>query len=139
LHSEISPSTRRVLLEAAWFKPESIRRTSRRLGLSTEASYRFERGADGDNTVFSIARACRLIRELAGGRIAGSVQDVYPAKMEPPRIRLDPGDIRRLLGVDLDAGFVETTLERLGFRAEKGDRDGWDVVCPPWRADMQRT
>lgn len=119
IHSEISPSTRRVLLEAAWFKPQSVRRTSRRLGLSTEASYRFERGADWDNTVFSIARACRLMREIAGGRVAGSLKDVYPVKMEPPRIRLDPEEIRRLLGVALDARFVEATLGRLGFRTEK--------------------
>lgn len=138
IHSEISPSTRRVLLEAAWFKPQSVRRTSRRLGLSTEASYRFERGADWDNTVFSIARACRLMREIAGGRVAGSLKDVYPVKMEPPRIRLDPEEIRRLLGVALDARFVEATLGRLGFRTEKREGGGWDVVCPSWRADMER-
>jgi phenylalanyl-tRNA synthetase beta chain len=138
LDSEISPSTTRVLLEAAWFKPESVRRTSRRLGLTTEASYRFERGADWDNTVFSIARACRLIREIAGGRVAGSLKDVYPVKMEPPRIRLESAHIRQLLGVELDDGFVETTLQRLGFRVGKGVGGCWDVGCPPWRADMQR-
>ena len=80
LNSEISPSTKRVLLESAYFQPASIRRTSRKLGLSTEASYRFERGADWENTVPAIARTCYLIEQLAGGRIAGSLQDVYPAR-----------------------------------------------------------
>ena len=80
LNSEISLTTKRVLLESAYFQPASIRRTSKKLGLSTEASYRFERGADWENTVPAIARTCYLIEQLAGGRIAGSLQDVYPGK-----------------------------------------------------------
>ena len=88
LNSEISSSTTRVLLESAYFEPASIRRTSKKLGLSTEASYRFERGADWDNTVPAIARTCHLIEQLAGGRIGGSLRDIYPQKKDPVRILL---------------------------------------------------
>lgn len=137
LNSEISLSTRRVLLESAYFQPASIRRTSRKLALSTEASYRFERGADWDNTVAAIARACYWIEQLAGGRIAGSVQDIYPAKQKPVRILLSRKNVAALLGVELTSAFIETTLQRLGFTLEKRSDDSWDVACPTFRADME--
>jgi phenylalanyl-tRNA synthetase beta chain len=137
LHSEISPSTTRVLLESAYFQPASIRRTSRKLGLSTEASYRFERGADWENTVPAIARACLLIRELAGGRIAGSLQDVYPAKKEPVRILLKRKNVTALLGVELSGEFIESALRRLEFKVEDCGNGAWEVTCPTCRADME--
>jgi len=137
LNSEISLSTKRVLLESAYFQPASVRRTSKKLGLSTEASYRFERGADWENTVPAIARTCLLIEQLAGGRIAGSVQDVYPGKKTPVRISLQRKNAAALLGVDLSNAFVESTLKRLGFQLEPKGKDSWDVVCPTYRADME--
>ena len=137
LNSEISLSTRRVLLESAYFAPASIRRTSKRLGLSTEASYRFERGADWEITVPAIARACYLIEQLAGGRIAGSIQDVYPAKKEPVRISLRRANATALLGVDLTGDFIESTLRRLDFKPEPKEKDVWEVTCPTNRADME--
>lgn len=137
LNSEISPSTVRVLLESAYFAPASVRRTSKRLGLSTEASYRFERGADWDNTVTAIARTCRLIRELAGGCIAGSLKDVYPGRKEPVRIALGRKNVARLLGVDLTPDFIESTLAGLEFMLERKGADAWDVICPTYRADME--
>jgi phenylalanyl-tRNA synthetase beta chain len=137
LDSEIAPSTTRVLLEAAYFQPASIRRTSRRLGLSTEASYRFERGADWDNLVPAIARTCWLIRQLAGGRVAASLKDVYPARKEPVRIKLARRRACTLLGVELTDDFIDTTLGRLGFTLEKTDEENWTVNCPTFRADME--
>ncbi len=137
LNSEISLSTRRVLLESAYFQPASIRRTSRRLGLSTEASYRFERGADWENTIPAIARTCCLIEQIAGGRIAGSLRDVYPRKMEPARISLHRANATALLGVKLTGRFIESTLKRLNFKVEKCGKDSWEVVCPSCRADME--
>ena len=137
LDSEIAPGTTRVLLEAAYFQPASIRRTSRRLGLSTEASYRFERGADWNNLIPSIARACRLIKQLAGGRVAGSVKDVYPALKDPVLIELSRARAAALLGVDLADDFIEKTLERLGFALKKNGEGNWTVSCPTFRADME--
>ncbi len=137
LNSEISLSTTRVLLESAYFQPASIRRTSRKLGLSTEASYRFERGADWENTIPAIARTCYLIEKFAGGRIAGSLQDVYPGKKDPVRIFLRRENATALLGVKLTGRSIESTLQRLGFQLEKRGKNAWEVVCPTGRADME--
>ena len=137
LDSEITPGTTRVLLEAAYFQPASIRRTARRLGLSTEASYRFERGTDWNNLVRSIARASYLIRQLAGGRVAGSLKDVYPVRKEHVRIELSGKRASALLGVKLADDFIETTLDRLGFAMEKTGEGNWMVSCPSFRADME--
>jgi phenylalanyl-tRNA synthetase beta chain len=137
LNSEISLSTKRVLIESAYFQPASVRRTSRKLGLSTEASYRFERGADWDNTIPAIARTCYLIEKLAGGRIAGSLKDVYPKKLEPARISLRRDRITALLGVEMKEDFIESTLRGLGFKLEKTAADAWEVTCPSFRADME--
>jgi phenylalanyl-tRNA synthetase beta chain len=137
LNSEIAESTRVVLLECAYFDPVSIRRTAKKLGLSTEASYRFERGADWDDTVRAIARTCTLIEELAGGRIAGSVQDVYPEKIDPVTIELRRRRAESLLGIELTDEFVESTLRRLNFRLVRAGRGAWRVSCPSYRADME--
>jgi phenylalanyl-tRNA synthetase beta chain len=137
LNSEISLSTTRVLLESAYFQPASIRRTSRKLGLSTEASYRFERGADWENTVPAIARTCYLIEKLAGGCIAGSLQDVYPRKKDPIRIVLHRDNATALLGVKLTGRFIESTLRRLDFKVEKREKNTYEVTCPTCRADME--
>jgi len=137
LNSEISQSTKRVLIESAYFQPASVRRTSRKLGLSTEASYRFERGADWDNTVPALARTCYLIEKLAGGRIAGGLQDVYPKKIAPVRIALHQDHVTSLLGMPLTGDFIESTLRGLGFQLEKRGPNAWDVTCPTCRADME--
>lgn len=137
LNSEISLTTKRVLLESAYFQPASIRRTSKKLGLSTEASYRFERGADWENTITAIARTCRLIGELAGGRIAGSLQDVYPARKSPVTIHLRQQSANALLGVDMESEFIESTLKRLNFTLDGKGAGVWDVTCPTYRADME--
>jgi len=136
-NSEISESTHTVLLECAYFQPASVRRTSKRLGLSTEASYRFERGADWEKTVPAIARTCHLIEKLAGGRIAGSIQDVYPNKIDPIVIPLRLERAEALLGVQLNHDFVQNTLKGLGFKLTRKEKGAWLVTCPTWRADME--
>jgi phenylalanyl-tRNA synthetase beta chain len=137
LHSEISLKTERVLLECAYFSPRSIRRTSKRLGLSTEASYRFERGVDWDGTVAAIGRTAQLIRDHAGGRLAGSLQDVHPGTLEPVRIELSRQRAVNLLGVSLEDAFVEATLKRLNFSVQRKGKGHWLVTCPTYRADME--
>ncbi len=137
MESEISLSTTRVLLESAYFRPDSIRRTSKKLGLSTESSYRFERGADWNNTVAAIGRVCRLVEQLAGGRIAGGIQDVYPNRKEPVCISLQKENAAALIGAPLEKDFIESTLGRLNFRLEASGSDSWNVTCPTYRADME--
>ncbi len=117
LESEIGASTRRVLLECAYFQPASIRRTSKKLGLSTEASYRFERGADWNGPLPAIARTCYLIEQLAGGRIAGSLQDVYPTPIAPIEIELDRKHARVFARCRLDALIYRIYTQAPEFQA----------------------
>ena len=137
LESEISGTTRSILIECAYFQPASVRRTSKKLGLSTEASYRFERGADWGDVVTAVGRTCRLVEELAGGRIAGGLKDVYPRPIDPVRIRLERSRAERLLGVQLEEARIEGILGRLNFRLERAGEGVWEVACPSYRADME--
>jgi phenylalanyl-tRNA synthetase beta chain len=137
LESEISEATHTILLECAYFQPASVRRTSKKLGLSTEASYRFERGADWDDLVPAIARTCYLIEQLAGGRIAGSLQDVYPAPVAPVTIELRRERAERLLGIDLTDAFIEETLKSLNFKLVRRGKGAWLATAPSYRADME--
>ncbi len=136
LHTEISLKTSTVLLECAYFLPRSVRRTSKRLGLSTEASYRFERGVDWDGTIAAIARTAHLIIELAGGKLAGGLQDAYPRSIPRVQIELHKQRAESLLGVQLEDTFVESTLKRLNFRLQRRGKGHWLVTCPSYRADM---
>src|SRR5262249_33931386 len=133
--SEVTETTTRVLLEAAYFLPASIRRTSRALGLRTDAAYRFERGADINALVDAGARAAQLIQAVAGGRVARGMVDEYPHPHTPPRIRLRAARVRRVLGV---APSIETTtaiLTGLGLStARRGDE--LDVEIPSFRRDL---
>jgi phenylalanyl-tRNA synthetase beta chain len=134
-NTEVGPATRTVLLEAAYFKPGSIRRTARALGLSTEASYRFERGADIEAVRQAQDRAAQLIARLAGGRVARGVLDVYPGPRPPVHLELRLSRIRRLIGACPPAPVVGEILEGLGFPAEP--RDGsFAVIVPSFRRDV---
>src|SRR5437773_11787050 len=114
--SEISSSTRSVLLESAWFDPVSIRRTSKAHAMHTEASHRFERGADIEMAPVALDRAAGLIAKLAGGEVLRGRVDVYPAPRRPRAIPLRSSEILRLLGADVPAKDVGRILSALGFQ-----------------------
>ena len=143
--SEVSQGTRVVALESAFFQPVSVRRTSKQLGLSTEASYRFERGADISQPVVALERVCALLERIGAGRARGPVIDRYPTPRVPGRITFRHSRIRRLLGQSIDPAFVARTLAHLGFtlvalRDAKG-QDGdswWEVTVPAYRVDVTR-
>ena len=137
VETEINQATRTVLLEAASFLPASVRRTSRRLGLRTEASARFERGVDPDGVARAARRAAQLISELAGGRVLRKGVDVYPAPAPRPTIVLRLPRIKRLLGTEVPAGDVVAILARLGLDVR---REGEIVraVPPVGRRDLER-
>ena len=137
--SEVHEATTRVAFESAYFKPNSVRRTSRRLGLSTDASYRFERGADIGAPVTALRRAHAILAAIGGGEPKGALIDRYPAPRAAIVIDLRQARIHRVLGVDVDAGVVAMTLERLGFGVEpveSADDARWRVTVPSHRVDV---
>lgn len=136
--SEISPSTRSVLLESAWFEPLSIRRTAKSQGMHTEASHRFERGADVEMAPVAIDRATALIAELAGGEILAGIVDAYPRRTPREEVALRWREIARILGAEIPAEEVERILRSLGFRVERGGADSWRVTPPTFRLDVAR-
>jgi phenylalanyl-tRNA synthetase beta chain len=133
--SEISTETKAILLESAYFDPATIRATSRKLGLRTEAAYRFERGADPEMPVQALNLACRMILEIAGGRAVSPIVDNYPSQLTRPAMALRSKRIRQVTGISLPSGFVTETLTRLGFEATLANDDHWEVRAPSFRVD----
>jgi len=134
--TEVTEKTATVLLESANFSPTSIRKTSRRLGLRTEASVRFEKGADANGVIFAVDRAAQLIEMLGAGEVSRGVCDVYPAKSEAQAVKLRPERVNHLLGTELSLEQIEAYLVRLGFgiRRIKG---ALEVSVPTYRPDIQ--
>lgn len=118
LETEVRPDTKNILLEAAYFSPSSIRRSSKRLGLRTEASYRFERGTDIEGLLFCTDMAAELILEIAGGEIT-EVLDEYPLRFRPSEIRLRPERIKQVIGEEISSHEIEEILKLLGFEIRK--------------------
>ncbi len=135
--SEVWSGTRLVALESAYFKPASVRRTSKKLGLGTEASQRFERGADVGIPVAALERACALIEQIAAGTRRGAILDCYPAPRGAVTVPLRRARIGVLLGATLRDEEVEAILAGLGFAVAR-TADGWQAQVPTWRADVAR-
>jgi phenylalanyl-tRNA synthetase beta chain len=135
--SEVSPSTNKIALESAWFLPASVRATSRKLGLKTEASARFERGADPTAPVRALRRALQLLEQTEGGTPSGGVSDVYPRPAQPRTVPLARAHVSRLLGDTVPDQDVNRILARLGFSVASS-ADGWQVTVPPFRVDVTR-
>ena len=135
--TEISASTKNVLLESANFDPLSIRKTSRALGLASEASYRFERGADVEMARNACNRAAALIQTLAGGTVYRGVIDVYPVPRKVVSATLRRSRIAAFLGATVEDTIVERIFERLGFQTQR-TVDGWSVEMPSHRSDVVR-
>src|SRR5271154_3477915 len=143
--TEIGFSTRNVLIECAWFDPIAIRRTSKALGLRSEASYRFERGADLEMAEIASRRAAELIQQVAGGEILAGVVDVYPRREFPLKIELSRSELLRVMGSDVPDRDIEEILTALGFRPVRVDATGadsrlgvWRCEQPSWRRDVTR-
>ncbi len=137
LDSEVTDGTTTIVLEAAYFNPLSVRRTSKKLGLKTEASMRFERGADPRLPVTATERACALLEMIGAGTPRGTLADRYPARIEPHTLRLRKRKIKGLLGAEIPDADVKHILDSLGFALREAP-DGWDVTVPTRRVDCQR-
>jgi phenylalanyl-tRNA synthetase beta chain len=136
--TEITGATRNVLLESAWFDPVAIRRTSKRQGLHTEASHRFERGADVEATLVLANRCIQMIQELAGGELAPLLVDAYPKPLARHPIQLRHWELSRHLGLEIPPEEVERILFGLGFLSRAKGRTGWVCTTPSYRVDVTR-
>ena len=135
--TEIGDSTRDVLVEAAWFLPDSIRRTARKTGLATDASHRFERGVDREGVLAAQAMAVELLIELAGGKADTGMVDVYPGRREADSLTLRTSELERLLGFTPDPDSATAALRALGL-APRSTAGATEVTVPTWRVDLTR-
>jgi phenylalanyl-tRNA synthetase beta chain len=139
LNSEIGNETRRVLIESAYFNPLSIRKTSKKLGLSTEASYRFERGLDPLGTVNALTRAASLMTGMGKGKLIGGIIDENPLVFDVTPIELSISETSRLLGMEISGENIRSCLESIEFKVENAsDSDVLKVTPPSFRVDISR-
>lgn len=141
--SMITGKTRNVLIESAWFDPASVRRTARRHSMHTDASHRFERGADLGITPTACARVAELILQTAGGQLEGKETDAHPRQLGRPTLTLRRSEVRRHLGQDIPDTEIARILRRLGFvvtpaRAAAEEAAEFTVQVPTWRLDVER-
>ena len=134
--SEIGTATTEVLLESAHFQPASVRKTSRALGLHTDASHRFERGTDVEMTLMAASRCAALIAEVTGGKVARGVLEERKAPAARREIALRPGRVRELLGLAIEEQAMQDILQRLGCNVGRDPGQPWRVVPPSFRGDL---
>ncbi len=136
--SGVNEKTKNVFLESAYFNPVSIRKSARRHGLNTDASFRFERGADPEITVYALKRAALLIQEIAGGSITSEIVDVYPQKIKPFEVTLNKEKISRLIGKEIGQDTVKKILSGLEIEIIKESDEAYELLVPAYRVDVQR-
>ncbi len=137
-NSEISNYTKNILIESAHFNPSSIRKISKLLGLSTEASFRFERTVDPNGTLYAAERAVQLIAELTGGEIVSGVLDVYPEKIKEKEVPLRFNRVKRVLGYTITNGKIISILKYLGLKVIFESEKEYRFSVPTYRPDLER-
>jgi phenylalanyl-tRNA synthetase beta chain len=139
LNSEISVNTKSVLLESAYFSPTSVRKTAKRLGISSDASYRFERGIDPNITAEASARAASLIAELSGGEVVQGIIDLYPKNIPPKEIVLKVSRVNSLLGSDIPATVIKRILNSLEIKTTSAkEKKSFACSIPTFRPDIEQ-
>jgi len=138
LSSGIKNTTKRMFLESAYFEATGIRKTSKYHGLQTDASFRYERGADPNMTVFALQRAALLIKELAGADISSEIKDVYPTKIEPWQIRIQFANVKRLIGKEIPVAMIKSILVDLGIVILEETESGLLLEIPTFKVDVTR-
>jgi phenylalanyl-tRNA synthetase beta chain len=136
--SGITTETKRVFLESAYFSPAWIRKTGMTHQLKTDASFRYERGIDPNNTVYALKRAAMLICEVAGGKISSDIVDVYPAKIEDTKFTVKVSNINRLIGKEIPLDEIYGILERLDIKVSNKKNGVFDVSVPAYRVDVKQ-
>ena len=138
IKSGVTEKTKSVFIESAYFDPPTIRKTSKRHGLQTDASFRFERGADPSITVYALKRAAMLIKEIAGGEISSEVVDSYPRKIEPKRIKVDYNRMNTIIGKIIDREQIQEILKALDIVVLQENENELVLEVPTNRADVTR-
>ena len=131
-------TTRNVVLEAAYFHPTWIRKSARRHGLSTDASFRFERGIDPNGLVYALKQAALLCKELAGGKVSMEIRDEYPTKMENPQVSLQYDYVNSLIGKEIPVETIKDICESLEMKVLSEGADGMLLEIPAYRVDVTR-
>ncbi len=137
-NSEIREDTTDVVIESAYFDPATIRKTSKRLALHTDSSYRFERGTDIEILKKAADRAAQLMVEYSGGTLCEETIDVYPEKVNPVKVRLHHEKVKKILGRDIEVDFIKSTLKNLGFELVEEGEGYFDYSVPSYRVDVWR-
>ncbi|MBP5134806.1 MAG: phenylalanine--tRNA ligase subunit beta [Paludibacteraceae bacterium] len=138
LESGVTESTTSVFLEAAYFNPVSIRRTARRHGLNTDASFRYERGCDPNSTLYVLKYAAQLVKELAGGKVSSDIFDIYPKKIENNEVYITYQKINSLIGKEIPTEVVKSILAALEMQILKEDESSLTLSVPAYRVDVER-
>ncbi len=138
LESGITEKTRNLFLESACFDPVHIRKTAKRHGLKTDASFRFERGTDPTITVYALKRAAMLIKEIAGGQLSSDIIDIYPTKVESFKIALSYKNCDELIGKEIDRKLIRNILISLGIEIISEGPDALLLAVPPFKVDVKR-
>lgn len=138
LSTEVTDRTENILLEAAYFNPVTIRKTSKRTGIRSESSYRFERGVDPNNVRFALDRAAYLIARLAGGRMPESTTDVYPSPIETKKVNLSVRKVENILGIQISSEEITDILKPLEFKVLEADACKVSLQIPTFRVDVTR-
>lgn len=138
LKSGVSTETTEVLIESAYFDPVVIRKAAKTHTLKTDASFRYERGADPNITVYALKRVVMLIKEIAGGEISSDIKDVYPTKIEPVRVELNYEKMDSLIGKSIDRVLVKDILKSLDIQVASDDEKGLVAVVPTNKVDVTR-
>ncbi|MDQ3191809.1 MAG: phenylalanine--tRNA ligase subunit beta [Bacteroidota bacterium] len=137
-HSGVSPSTTNIFLESAYFDSVSIRKTSKNHNIKTDASFRYERGADPNITIYALKRAALLIKEIAGGKISSEIVDVYPEKIQNFNVSLSYKNTDRLIGKVIDRNTIKRIIVALGIEISQESSDGLLLSVPPFKVDVTR-
>src|SRR5690606_4420239 len=138
LHSGVTKDTTRIFIESAYFNPVSIRKSAKRHGLNTDASFRYERGIDPNITEYALKRAALLIMELAGGEITSDVEDLYFKKIEDFQVFLNFQKVDKLIGQELPRETIKSILASLEIRVNNMTETGMGLTIPSYRVDVQR-
>ena len=136
--AEVDESTQSIILESAYFNPSSVRKTSRRLNLSTDSSYRFERGVDPLGVRYGIERACDLILELAGGTLIGKRVQIGSVDKALESIEFSPDAMRSFIGFSVEDTEVQSVFESLNFEVDTSSDSAWQITPPTYRQDVSR-
>ncbi|EDM34053.1 phenylalanyl-tRNA synthetase beta subunit [Pedobacter sp. BAL39] len=138
IHSGVTEGTSNVFLESAYFDAKSVRKTSKRFGLKTDASFRFERGTDPEMTIFALQRAALLIQEIAGGTISSAVSDIYPSPVAPFDVEVNYDNINRLIGATIPNTEIKEILVALGIKVVAETEAGLSLQVPSYKVDVTR-